>query len=33
MKLIVKENNTLLEYLINNSDYTKTKIKSLRQIE
>ena len=29
MKLIVKENNTLLEYLINNSDYTKTKIKSL----
>ena len=29
MKLIVKENSSLLEYLINNSDYTKTKIKSL----
>ena len=29
MKLIVKENSSLLEYLINNTDYTKTKIKSL----
>ena len=29
MKLVVKEKNTLLEYLINNTDYTKTKIKSL----
>ena len=29
MKLIVKENSDLLDYLINNTDYTKTKIKSL----
>ena len=29
MKLIVKESSPLLEYLINNTDYTKTKIKSL----
>lgn len=29
MKLVVKENSSLLEYLINNTDYTKTKIKSL----
>ena len=29
MKLIVKEKNNLLDYLVNNSDYTKTKIKSL----
>lgn len=29
MKLIVKENKELLEYLIENTDYTKTKLKSL----
>ena len=29
MKLIVKENKTLLNYLLENTDYTKTKIKSL----
>lgn len=29
MKLIVKESNNLLDYLLNNTDYNKTKIKSL----
>ena len=29
MKLIVKENNVLLDYLLENTDYTKTKLKSL----
>ena len=29
MKLIVKEKNNLLDYLVNNTDYTKTKLKSL----
>lgn len=29
MKLIVKENSILFDYLLNNTDYTKTKLKSL----
>lgn len=29
MKLIVKENKNIIDYLIENTDYTKTKIKSL----
>ena len=29
MKLIVRKESNLLEYLIENTDYTKTKLKSL----
>lgn len=29
MKLIVKESSVLFDYLLNNTDYTKTKLKSL----
>ena len=29
MRIVVKEKGTLLDYLVNNTDYTKTKIKSL----
>ena len=29
MKLIVKENSVLIDYLLNNTDYTKSKLKSL----
>ena len=31
MKLIVKENSVLIDYLIKNTDYTKTKLKSLNK--
>ncbi len=29
MKIIVKEEKNLIDYLVSNTDYTKTKIKSL----